>query len=103
MTGVPAPAGHARGTSQAGVSPHADPAKVHTASQTVNRQAGPSSQFVVGHGGQHPHIAASQSTLPHNATTSDTNDDSDSDSGIEGAWNKFLDKICFPCGHYYDT
>ncbi|OAX37797.1 hypothetical protein K503DRAFT_209505 [Rhizopogon vinicolor AM-OR11-026] len=108
-TGAPATAGHASGTSQAGTSPQGDPAKVHTASQTVTGQAGPSSQSVVGHRGQYSHVAGgpsgqtSQSSLPHNATTSDTDDDSDSDSSIKGAWNKFLDKICFPRGHYYDT
>jgi len=33
-----------------------------------------------------------------NVTTSD----SDSDSIIESSWNKFLDNICFPCGHYHE-
>ncbi|OAX31009.1 hypothetical protein K503DRAFT_806460 [Rhizopogon vinicolor AM-OR11-026] len=35
-------------------------------------------------------------------TTYDADDGSDSDS-IQGEWNKFLVKICYPCGCYDDT
>ncbi|KAJ8594761.1 hypothetical protein M405DRAFT_449139 [Rhizopogon salebrosus TDB-379] len=43
---------------------------------------------------------ASRSPSPH--TFQNTTSDSDSDSIIEGFWNKFLDKMCFPCGHYHE-
>ncbi|OAX35019.1 hypothetical protein K503DRAFT_858867 [Rhizopogon vinicolor AM-OR11-026] len=108
-TGAPATAGHASGTSQADASVQGGPVMMHTSSQTITGQEGLSSQSVAGHGSQHSHVAggsaaqASQSSSPHHATAYDTNNDSDSDSSIEGACNKFLDKICFPCGHYYDT
>jgi hypothetical protein len=31
-----------------------------------------------------------------------TDNDSYSDDDIEGSWYKFLDRICYPCGHYED-
>ncbi|OAX31599.1 WD40 repeat-like protein [Rhizopogon vinicolor AM-OR11-026] len=84
---------YARGSSQ-----------VHASSQAVTA---PSFQSVTGLDGQlsqpsgdlTSHVSQSS---PPNTTTNDIDDDSDSDSIIQGSWNKFLDKICFPCGHYHE-
>jgi hypothetical protein len=52
------------------------------------------SQSVAGHGGQSSQGSGGLATYH-------TNVFSHSDSSIEGAFNKFLDRICFPCGHFY--
>jgi hypothetical protein len=72
-----ATATHASGSSQLGPSSNSDAAHTHTLSQ-------------------------GQSALSSQVAESYTSDDSDSDSSIEGSWNKFFEKICFPCGRNYE-
>ncbi|KAJ8582713.1 WD40 repeat-like protein [Rhizopogon salebrosus TDB-379] len=91
-TGTSTTAAHAGGSPQAGTSSHGDPALAHASSQA---HAGLLSQSVAGHGGQ-------SSQASGNLATYHTNDFSHSDSSIDGAFNKFLDRICFPCGHFYE-
>ncbi|KAG1732386.1 WD40-repeat-containing domain protein [Suillus paluster] len=79
-----ATATHASSSSQAGPS-----------SQVVSVQAISSSQGITVHGAQHPQDTAGSSS---HASPSHV----DSDSSIEGSCNRFLDRICFPCGHYHD-
>ncbi|OAX35123.1 WD40 repeat-like protein [Rhizopogon vinicolor AM-OR11-026] len=72
-----------------------------TANKAVPRQRG---QYSQGAGGPSSHISQShnsESSPSHFVTTHDVDDDSDSDSSIQGTCNKLLDKICFPRGHYY--
>ncbi|OAX30994.1 hypothetical protein K503DRAFT_777897 [Rhizopogon vinicolor AM-OR11-026] len=59
-----------------------------------------SSHKVTGRPGLSAH--APQSSSSHYVTTHDADDGSDSDS-IQGEWNNFLVKICYPCGRYHDT
>jgi len=75
-----APIPHASGSSQAGASLQEGPAQAATSSQPA--------------GG----------SLSHIVETHDASDDSDSDSdsSIQGSWNKFLVKLCFPRGRYHD-
>ncbi|KAJ8589251.1 hypothetical protein M405DRAFT_818330 [Rhizopogon salebrosus TDB-379] len=82
---------HASGSSQAGTSSHGNPALVHASSQA---QIGPLSQSIAGHG-QSSHASGG-------LVTYHTNNFSHSDSSIEGTLNKFLDRICFPCGHFHE-
>jgi hypothetical protein len=82
----------ASGSSQAGASSHGDPALAHAHSQA---QLGSLSQAIAGCGGQSSQASGGLTTYP-------TNNFSHSDSGIDGTFNKFLDKICFPCGHFYE-
>ncbi|KAJ8582720.1 WD40 repeat-like protein [Rhizopogon salebrosus TDB-379] len=91
-TGTSTTAAHASGSSQAGTSSHGDPALVHASSQA---QIGPLSQSIARHGGQFSQASGS-------LTTYHMNNFSHSDSSIEGTLNKFLDRICFPCGHFYE-
>ena len=90
-TGAPTTAAQASDSSQAGPSSHGHPEHGHTSSLG---QAGISSQCIPVHGGQSLQVAG-------DCTTYHSDDISDSDS-IQGSWNKFLDKIYFPCGHYED-
>ena len=87
MTGAPTTAAQASGSSQAGPSLHGHPAHGHTSSI---RQAEVSSLSIAGYGGQSLEVAGGLAT--HGTD----------DFSIQGSWNKFLDKICFPCGHYKD-
>ena len=91
MTGAPTTAAQTSGSSQACPSSHGHPAHGHTASL---EQAGVSSQSTAGYGGQSLQVAGG-------LTSYCTDDFSDSDS-IQGSWNRLLDKICFPSGHYED-
>ncbi|OAX33841.1 hypothetical protein K503DRAFT_775168, partial [Rhizopogon vinicolor AM-OR11-026] len=70
-----------------------------TPSQGGSAQAPTSSHAVTGQPGLSAHV--SQSSSSHYVTTYNADDDSDSDS-IQGEWNKFLVKICYPCGRYDD-
>ncbi|KAG1742257.1 WD40-repeat-containing domain protein [Suillus paluster] len=64
-------------------------------------QAGSSSQGMAGHGTQYLH--ATGGPLPQASPSHFvTSHNSDSRSSIEGSCNRFLDKICFPCGHFHD-
>lgn len=79
-SGTPVAPVHASSLSQAGPSSQVGPAQTGTASsQIVTGQSGPSSHAMTGH----------------------SNYSSDSHSIIEGSCMRFLDKICFPRGHYY--
>jgi hypothetical protein len=65
---------------------HLRTAILHTrmrSAQGMSEQAGLSSQCLAVYGGL-------------------TDDDSYSDPSVQGPWNKLLDNICFPCGHYYE-
>ena len=88
MNVAPTTAAQASGSSQAGPSSHGHPAHEHT---SLLGQAGVSSQSSAEYGGQ----------SVQGLTTYCKDDLSDSDS-IQGSWNRFLDKICYPCGHYKD-
>ncbi|KAJ8589244.1 hypothetical protein M405DRAFT_818314 [Rhizopogon salebrosus TDB-379] len=90
MTGTFATVAPASGSSQAGASSHGDPALAHAPSQA---QLGSLSQSIAG--GQ-------SSQASGGLTTYYTNNFSYSDSSIDGIFNKFLDRICFPCGHFYE-
>ncbi|KAG1732389.1 WD40-repeat-containing domain protein [Suillus paluster] len=74
-------------------------------SQMVCVQARLSSQAMVGNGAQYSQATGGSSSLtsPSQFVTTypPTRQDSDSDS-IQGSCNKFLDKICFPRGHFHD-
>ena len=91
MTVAPTPPTQASGSSQLGSSSHGHAAHGHISSLG---QAGLSSQSIAGYGCQSVQVAGG-------LTTYCMDDLSDSDS-IQGSWNRFLDKICFPCGHYED-
>ncbi|KAG1780662.1 quinon protein alcohol dehydrogenase-like superfamily [Suillus placidus] len=71
--------------------------------QASSGQGGPSSPAINGTrylqvvGGSSSHTSGPS----HFVTTYRTNHDSDSRSSIEGSCNRFLDKICFPRGHYH--
>ncbi|KAG1728503.1 WD40-repeat-containing domain protein [Suillus paluster] len=88
-----ATATHASSSSQAGPS-----------SQVVSVQAISSSQGIAVHGAQHSQGTAGSSShgSPSRFVTYHTEHGSDSDSSIEGSCNRFLDRICFPRGHYHD-
>ncbi|KAG1729543.1 hypothetical protein EDB19DRAFT_1831697 [Suillus lakei] len=80
------------GSSQPGSSSHVGPAGVGASLQLVSGQPGPA---MVGNGAGHP-----SSYPPPSHFVNHTSRDSDSIE-IQGSCNKFLDKICYPCGHYY--
>jgi hypothetical protein len=92
MTGAFTTAAPASGSSQAGASSHGDPALTHAPSQA---QLESLSQSIAGHGCQSSEASGGLATYH-------TNNFSHSDSSIEGPFNKFLDRICFPCGHFYE-
>ncbi|KAG2123814.1 WD40-repeat-containing domain protein [Suillus clintonianus] len=90
---APLPATHPSASSQPGLS-----------LQVVSVQAGPSSQAMVGNSAQTLRAvggSSSHASPSHFVTNYHTNHDSDSRSSIEGSCNRFLDRICFPRGHYY--
>ncbi|OAX35117.1 hypothetical protein K503DRAFT_773817, partial [Rhizopogon vinicolor AM-OR11-026] len=96
------------GSSPVGTPSRGGSSQVPTSSHTVTGQPRPSSQSIAEHGGQHLPAAgglsahAPQSSSSRYVTTYDADNGSDSDS-IQGEWNKFLVKICYPCGRYDDT
>ncbi|KAJ8589240.1 hypothetical protein M405DRAFT_818310 [Rhizopogon salebrosus TDB-379] len=92
MTGAFTTAAPASGSSHAGASSYGDPALTHAPSQA---QLGSLSQSIAGYGSQ-------SSEASEGLATYHTNNFSHSDSSIEGPFNKFLDRICFPCGHFYE-
>jgi hypothetical protein len=98
-TGTPTTIGHTNG-SQSGLSPHGGPAYVHTTPQVMSGQAG--SWPLSMHGGQRMQAIEGYPSQTYGQHLITTDNDSYSDDGIEGSWHKFLDKICFPCGHYED-
>ncbi|KAG2749307.1 hypothetical protein P692DRAFT_20833087, partial [Suillus brevipes Sb2] len=74
-------------------------------SQVASLQAGPSLPFpaMVRDGVQYSQATGgllSHASPSHLVTAYHTNHNSDSRSSIEGSCNRFLDKICFPRGHY---
>ncbi|KAG1728008.1 hypothetical protein EDB19DRAFT_1748560 [Suillus lakei] len=95
---------HASGSSQQGPSSQSVSVQANTSSQVVSGQPGPSSLAVVGHGVQYSQATGgslSHASPSHLVATYHTNHDSDSRSSIEGSFNRFLDRICFPCGHFH--
>ncbi|KAG1735220.1 hypothetical protein EDB19DRAFT_1725095 [Suillus lakei] len=73
-------------------------------SHTLSTPAGSSSHTMVSNGARYFQPPGSQSlhvSPSHFVTTYHTTHDSDSRSSIEGSCNRFLDKICFPCGHFH--
>jgi hypothetical protein len=89
--GAPLAAAHVGGSSQL-LSPHAVPVQAGMSSHAVG---GNVSQIVSAIG--RPHASPS-----HFVTNHHTIYDLDSRSIIEGSCNRFLDRICFPCGHYHE-
>lgn len=77
-----------------------------TSSQAIPRQSESSSQSISQYGNQISHAPGDLSphTFPPRFVTTNHTDGADSDSGssIQGSCNKFLDKICFPRGHYHN-
>lgn len=70
---------------------------------TVPVQAGISSHAVGGNGS--PIVSAIgglHASPSHFVTNYHTSHDSDSRSSVEGSCNRFLDRICFPRGHYHE-
>lgn len=86
--GAPLAAAHVGGS----LSPHAVSVQTGMSSHAVG---GNVSQIVSAIGG--PHASPS-----HFVTDYHTSHDSDSRSSIEGSCNRFLDRICFPRGHYHE-
>lgn len=79
-------------------------AQACTSSQAIPRQLESSSQSISQH---RNHISyapgdLSPHTSPPRFVTTYHTDGADSDSSIQGSCNKFLDKICFPRGHYHN-
>ncbi|KAG1735222.1 hypothetical protein EDB19DRAFT_2026295, partial [Suillus lakei] len=97
--GIPPSPAHASVSSPAG-----------TSSQAMSVQVGPPSHVVVSNGSQclptiggpSSHASPSHASPSHFVTNYHTNHDSDSRSSIDGSCNRFLDKICFPRGHYHE-
>ncbi|KIK43402.1 hypothetical protein CY34DRAFT_11728 [Suillus luteus UH-Slu-Lm8-n1] len=86
-------------------SPLVDPSSQDglTLLHTASGQRGPLSPAIVGHKTQHPQAVRSSSfhTYPTNTVVAYyASHITDSDS-IHGC-NKLLDRLCFPCGHYYE-
>ncbi|KIK43418.1 hypothetical protein CY34DRAFT_803844 [Suillus luteus UH-Slu-Lm8-n1] len=70
---------------------------------SVSVQAGMSSHAMGGNG--FPVVSAiggPHASPSHFVTNYHNSHNSDSRSNIEGSCNKFLDRICFPCGHYHE-
>ncbi|KAG1727181.1 WD40-repeat-containing domain protein [Suillus paluster] len=92
-------AAHASCSSKGGTTPSQDvPVQPGTSIQAASGQGVPSLQGINGHGAQAAAGPSSHASPSHFVTYHD----SDSDSSIQGDCNKFLDKICFPRGHYHD-
>ncbi|KAG1720330.1 WD40-repeat-containing domain protein [Suillus lakei] len=95
---------HIGGSSQPGPSSQIIPAQTCAPLQTSSWQGGPSTLAMVGRRiqymqavGDSPSYTSPSHFVAHHAVH-----DADSDS-IQGSCNKFLDKICFPCGHHEDS
>ncbi|KAG0693236.1 hypothetical protein DFH29DRAFT_1073343 [Suillus ampliporus] len=102
---VPLAAAHASGSSPAGPSLQGSPGQSGTSLQAASGQGGSSSPAIVGHVTRPLRITegpSSHASPSHFVTSYHTSHDSDSRSSIEGSFNRFLDKICFPCGHFHD-
>ncbi|KAG1728481.1 WD40-repeat-containing domain protein [Suillus paluster] len=103
MSGAPLAAPHVTGLSQ--VAPQGSSAQPDMSLQPMSEQPGPLSyimvrdeaQYLPATGGLSP-----QESPSHFVTAYHTIHNSDSRSSIEGSCNRFLDKICFPCGHYHE-
>ncbi|KAG1719329.1 hypothetical protein EDB19DRAFT_1785621 [Suillus lakei] len=104
-SGTHATAVQASASSQAGPSSQVGPAQTGTSSQAVSGQPGLSLHTMAGHTGRYSQATggpSSHASPSHITTTYHTHYTSDSRSTIEGSCMRFLDKICFPCGHYYN-
>ncbi|KAG1763590.1 WD40-repeat-containing domain protein [Suillus occidentalis] len=88
VPGAPPAVAHVGGS----LSPHSVPVQAGMSSHAMGGNGSP---VVTAVGG--PHASPS-----HFVTNYHTRHDSDSRSSIEGSCNKFLDRICFPCGHYHE-
>ncbi|KAG2749309.1 WD40 repeat-like protein [Suillus brevipes Sb2] len=97
--GAPLAGSRMSGTPQ----PSSSSSPAGTLLQTSSGQGRPSSPAI--HGTYYVQVvggSSSHTSRPsHFITTDHTNHDSDSLSSIEGSCNRFLDRICFPCGHYH--
>ncbi|KAG2121088.1 WD40-repeat-containing domain protein [Suillus clintonianus] len=100
MHSAPLTASHARGSLPGGPSSHVSPVQLGMSLQTTSRQGRPS-PVIVGHRTHYSQAVGGHASPSHFVTTYHASRDSDSDS-IQGSCNKFLDKICFPCGHYHE-
>ncbi|KAG1735226.1 hypothetical protein EDB19DRAFT_1725160 [Suillus lakei] len=101
---TPLAATHARGSSSTGLSSRDSTIQLGASAQAASKQGRPSSPAMVGHGTQYSQAVGGSSfhaSPSHFVTTYHATHNSDSDS-IHGSCNKLLDKICFPCGHYYE-
>ncbi|KAG2749289.1 hypothetical protein P692DRAFT_20474646 [Suillus brevipes Sb2] len=112
---IPLAAPHANSSSPAGFSSqdYAQPcpssqagsAQPSTSSMVSVTQARPSSYAMVGHAVQYSQAASGSSShipTPRPIATAHTDYYADSSSSINGSCNRFLDRICFPCGHYHE-
>ncbi|KAG1763591.1 hypothetical protein EDD22DRAFT_952200 [Suillus occidentalis] len=87
------------------VSAHVSGSSQPQSSNMVSVQARPSSHLVFVNGAQYSQVTGGPSTYAspsHFVTNYHTSHDIDSRSSIEGTCNRFLNRICFPCGHYYE-
>lgn len=101
--GVPLTAIHTGNSPQPGPSSQAGSAQAGTLLQASSGQGGPPSTM---HGTHYVQVVgglSSHASGPSHFVTTNyhTTHDSDSRSSIEGSCNRFLDKICFPRGHYH--
>ncbi|KAG1726884.1 WD40-repeat-containing domain protein [Suillus paluster] len=92
----------ASGSSQTVPSAQGDSAQAGASLQLASGQPGPSPQATVANSTQYLQVGGGPVSPSHFVTTYHTRHDSDSRSSIEGTCNRFLDKICFPCGHFHD-
>ncbi|KAG2344365.1 WD40 repeat-like protein [Suillus weaverae] len=100
--GAPLASAHISNSSQSGPSSQAGSAQAGALLRASSGQGGPSSPAI--HGTQYLQVVegpSSHTSGSHFVTTYRTNHDSDSRSSIDGSCNRFLDKICFPRGHYH--
>ncbi|KAG1720331.1 hypothetical protein EDB19DRAFT_1777921 [Suillus lakei] len=91
---------HTGDSSQPGPSSQAIPAQACALLQTSPWQEGPSPLAMVGRRTQAAGSSSSY-TSPSHFVAHHAVRDTDSDS-VHGSCNKFLDRICFPCGHYHE-
>ncbi|KAG1780614.1 hypothetical protein EV702DRAFT_1266528 [Suillus placidus] len=109
---IPLVAPHASSSSPAGPSPqggHAQPGPSSQASPAqpgtsslVSVQAGPSSYTTVGHAVQSSQASpSSHFPTPRPIVMAHADYYGDSSSSIKGSCNRFLDRICFPRGHFH--
>ncbi|KAG2749312.1 WD40 repeat-like protein [Suillus brevipes Sb2] len=86
--GAPLATAHVSGS----LSPHVVPVQAGMSSHAVGGNGSPIASAI---GDPHP-------SPSHFVTNYHTSHDSDSRSNIEGSCNRFLDRICFPYGHYHE-